>query len=149
MAKGGSRKTSLKYQLFVSHGWDDRWVAGQMARLAEEKAGVSAFVDIYDIKTGDRIADHVKNGLTACDELVALLTPRSAGRSWIWTEIGGVWTANKRVVGVLYGLTFDEIRNHYGGAACLEGVNCITIDEFEAYVEQLARRAAAQARGKQ
>lgn len=148
MGKSSRAKVAKPYTLFVSHGWEDRWVAQQMAGQAAAGAGVSIFIDVFDVKTGDRIAERVRTGLSECTELVALLTPRSAGRSWVWTEIGGAWTAGKRVVGVLYGLSLDDIRRNYGGAACLDGVSCIELNDFDAYLRDLAKRAKASPGGK-
>ena len=143
-----ARAKAAPYTLFVSHGWEDRWIARQMAEQAVAKAGASIFIDVFDIATGDRIAERVRTGLSRCTELVALLTPRSAGRSWVWTEIGGAWTAGKRVVGVLHGLSLDDIRQDYGGTACLDGVSCIELNDFDAYLEDLAARVKASPGGK-
>lgn len=74
------------YRVFISHGWHDRWIAARMARLVEQ-AGAEAFIDIFDIKKGDRIEERIREELPKCDELVALLTPWSVDRNWVWTEI--------------------------------------------------------------
>jgi len=57
-----------------------------MARLISD-AGATPFIDIFDIKSGDRIEAKVRQGLVRCAELVALLTPWSVDRKWVWTEM--------------------------------------------------------------
>ncbi len=71
----------MTYRVFISHGWHDRWIAKQMARAISD-SGATPFIDIFDIKRGDRIGAKVHEGLTKSDELVALLTP------WSVIEIG-------------------------------------------------------------
>ena len=78
------------YRVFISHGWHDRWIAKQMARQIAD-AGATPFFDIFEIKKGDRIEAKVEEGLGSADELVALLTPWSVDRNWVWVEIAGAW----------------------------------------------------------
>lgn len=69
------RKIDAGYRVFVSYGWHDRWIAKQLARCIREDAGADAFIDIFDIKRGDRIEDRILEELPKCNELVVLLTP--------------------------------------------------------------------------
>lgn len=111
-----------------------------MARLVEECGG-SAFIDIFDIKKGDRIEEQVREGVEKCHELVALLTPWSVGRNWVWAELSGAWALRKRYVGVLYGLTIEEIERDHGGMACLGPTNVIALDDYEDYLREMSERA--------
>jgi hypothetical protein len=129
-----------KYQVFVSHGWADRWVAQQMAKRIQEDTGASVFIDVFDVAKGDEIAVRIRAELSACNELVALLTPWSCERNWVWTEIGGAWSQGKHVVGVLYGLSLQVLESDKGGAACLRSTNLADINEFEAYLKELSKR---------
>jgi hypothetical protein len=130
----------MAYRVFISHGWHDRWVAGQMARCIKEDAGAEPFIDIFDVKKGDRIEQKILSELPLCDELVVLLTPWSVRRNWVWTEVGGAWSLRKRVVGVLYGLDIAMIEKEYGGMAALAPTNCLGLDEFSTYVSELKAR---------
>ena len=130
----------MTYSVFVSHGWHDRWVARQMARLVQENGG-SAFIDIFDVKKGDRIEERVREGLEACHELVALLTPWSVNRNWVWAEISAAWIQRKRYVGVFYGVTAKDVEEQYGGMACLSPTNFIALDAFDDYLAELSERA--------
>lgn len=133
------------YRVFVSHGWHDRWIARQMARLIQE-AGAEPFIDIFDISKGDRIEDRIRDELPRCDELVALVTPWSVERNWVWTEIAAAWILRKRFVAVLYGLTLQEIVETHGGAACLSTTNIAMLDEFGDYLGELTARTTVSAR---
>jgi hypothetical protein len=135
---------ALSYSIFISHGWHDRWVAAQMARAVAEIGGVP-FIDIFDIEKGDRIEERVRAGLDACDELVALLTPWSVDRNWVWTEIAAAWALRKRFVGVVYGVTIEEIEKRHGGMACLGPTNVVALDDFDEYIGELTRRIGQRA----
>lgn len=115
-----------------------------MARIISD-AGGTPFIDIFDIKIGDRIAERVLEGARECKELVALLTPWSVDRNWVWTEIGVVWGASKRVVGVTYVVTFDEIGKNHGGMACLGPTNVVALDDFDAYIREMSERIRSEA----
>jgi hypothetical protein len=105
----------MAYSVFVSHGWDDRWVALQIANNIRSRAGADVSIDMFDIQSGDRIEEKVHEGITGCNELISLLTPRSVRRNWVWAEIAGAWILRKRYVAVIYGLTREEIDKAHGG----------------------------------
>jgi hypothetical protein len=117
-------------------GSPNRW------RLVHD-AGAAPFIDIFDIKKGDRIEAKIKEGLDAAIELIVLLTPWSVGRNWVWVETAAAWATGKRYVGVLYGVTTDEIERNHGGLAMLATTNCLAIDDFDDYLGQLHERNAA------
>jgi|ERR1700674_2981781 TIR domain-containing protein len=130
----------MAYNVFVSHGWHDRWIARQLALNIVKEAAAEVFIDIFDIKTGDRIEERVHSGLIGCTELVSLLTPWSVDRNWVWSEMAGAWTLKKRYVGVLYGLTLDEIEREHGGLAMLSPTKIINLNDFDDYLRELATR---------
>jgi hypothetical protein len=133
-------KEFLDYVVFISHGWHDKCVAKQMARLIAE-AGGAPFIDIFDVKVGDRIAERVLDGTRSCHELVALLTPWSVDRNW--TEIAAAWALGKRFSGVTYGVTIEDIEKKHGGMACLGPTNLIALEDFDDYISQLSARIRA------
>ncbi len=129
----------MAYRVFVSHGWSDRWIAAQMARSIKDIGG-EPFIDIFDVKKGDRIEHKIQVELPKCDELVVLLTPWSVRRNWVWTEVGAAWGLGKRVVGVLYGLTIQEIEREHGGMGALGPTNCLGLEDFDTYISELRTR---------
>ena len=133
----------MRHCVFVSHGWHDRWVAGQIAEGIRRVSGADVFIDIFDVKSGDRIEDKVRVGLTSCNELVCLLTPWSVGRNWVWAEMAGAWILQKRYVAITYGVTLDEIDKQHGGLAVLSPVNVIGINDLGTYFSELTARVKA------
>ncbi|MGO9741585.1 MAG: TIR domain-containing protein [Roseiarcus sp.] len=130
----------MPYRVFVSHGWRDRWIAKQMARLVAE-VGATPFIDVYDIHRGDYFEAKALAALQEAHELVALLTPWSIRSNWVWSEIGAAWGRGIRCVGVLYGPTPADIEKRRGGLAALRATNLIAIDDFDDYVRELGDRA--------
>lgn len=111
-----------------------------MAINIVDRAGAEVFIDIFDIKSGDRIEQRVHAGLSGCSELISLLTPWSVDRNWVWSEMAGAWALRKRYVGVIYGLTLEQIERDHGGLAMLSPTNVIGLNEFDAYLSELAER---------
>ena len=130
----------MGYRVFIWHGWHDRWVARQLARSIREDARAEPFIDIFDIKKGDRIEDRISEELPKCQELVALLTLWSVTRNWVWNEIGAAWILKMRVVAVLYGLSLAGIDSDKGGRACLTSRNVVSLDDFDDYIDELTVR---------
>ena len=128
------------YRIFISHGSEDSWVASQMARRAKQDAKAESFLDVFDIAKGDDFESRIFEMLPQCDELIALLTPWSVNRNWVWSEIGAARVLGKRIVGVLYGVTIDALNEDHGGTACLNSKNVMSINEFEAYLGELKKR---------
>jgi hypothetical protein len=130
----------MAYRIFVSHGWHDRWIARQVAQNIVSVAGAGVFLDIFDIASGDRIEERVHAGLTSCTELISLLTPWSVDRNWVWAEMAGAWALKKRYVGVIYGLTLDDIDQQHGGLAMLSPTNVINLNDLDIYLSELKVR---------
>jgi hypothetical protein len=135
----------MGYAVFVSHGWHDRWIARQMARLIRDAGGVP-FIDVFDIEKGDRIEAKVQEGLDEATELVALVTPWSVDRNWVWVELSAAWILRKRYTGILFGLTKDDIEKAHGGLAILGSTNLAALDDFDDYIEELKRRVLESAK---
>ena len=131
---------SGRHKVFISHGWADKWVALQIERCVAE-CGCEKFVDVFDIEKGDDIADRIRAEIPTCDELLALLTPWSADRNWVWTEIGAAWGQGKRIIAVLYGISLDELDSEKGGKIFLGAKNIVEINELDTYLTQLKARA--------
>ncbi len=98
------------------------------------------FIDIFDVKSGDRIEEKVHAGLSHCSELISLLTPWSVDRNWVWTEMAAAWILGKRYVGVIYGLTLEQIDKEHGGLAVLSPTNVISINALDGYFDELSDR---------
>ncbi|XCP55408.1 hypothetical protein RVU70_17755 [Methylocystis echinoides] len=77
---------------------------------------------------------------------MALLTPWSVDRNWVWTEIAAAWALGKRLVGVTYGVTIEEIEKNHGGLVCLGPTNLVALDDFDDYISEMSDRAKSETR---
>ena len=132
-------KTS--YTIFVSHGNEDAWVAAQIARSLRQ-VGANTFLDETDIPKGGNFRQIVHREIASSQELVALFTPWSAKRAWVWIEVGAAWGQGKPVVAVFYGMTVDTLEDSGQGKAILDEINVLTLNQFDSYVAQVQQRLA-------
>lgn len=127
------------YKVFVSHGTDDAWVASQVAKRVRD-LGAEAFLDQTNIPKGANFKVLIHNELTTSHELIALFTPWSAKRSWVWIEIGAAWVQGKPVVAVFYGMGVDDLQDSGQGKGVLEDINVLPLNDIEQYFGQLENR---------
>lgn len=128
------------YKVFVSHGSDDLWVAAQISKELRY-LDVSPFLDQTDIPLGTPDFQKVIHSeISLAHELIALFTPWSAMRSWVWIEIGAAWGRNIPILAVFYGMKLEDLDTSGQGRAVLEHTNNIQLDDFENYLFQLKER---------
>ena len=130
------------YKVFVSHGSGDAWIAWQIGRRIREDCGAIAFLDVDDIASGDDFKRRIHAEIKVSRELLALFTPWSAGRSWVWIEVGAAWAQEKRVVAVLHGLSIPEFEKIAGGKGVFEDIHIIQLNELDGYLSELLSRVA-------
>src|SRR5438309_1777771 len=125
--------------VFISHASGDRWIATELSK--EVKAiGATSFVYEVDVETGDAIPDVIQRNLQECSELVALLTPQSMNRRWLWIEIGGAWASGKRVVGIVHGMTVSDFLAQQDMPVLLQETNLVHLNDVARYVRELRNR---------
>jgi hypothetical protein len=130
-----------EYKVFISHGAEDRWVAGQIAKAIHE-AGATVFLDETSIPKGANFKKIIHEEIAESSELVALFTPWSAKRSWVWIEIGAAWGQEKPVIAVFYGMQASDLEDSGQGRAILEDINILTLNELDSYVTELTERVS-------
>ena len=129
-----------RHKVFVSHGSDDLWVAAQISKELRS-LNVSPFLDQTDIPLGTLDFQKViHNEISLAHELIALFTPWSAMRSWVWIEIGAAWWRKIPILAVFYGMKLEDLDTSGQGRAVLEHTNNIQLEEFENYLFQLKER---------
>ena len=128
--------------MFLSHGARDAWIARQMARCVIE-AGAETFLDVYDIETGDDFEERIRDAVINCDELLALFTPFSMRRAWVFMEIGAAWAQGKRVSAILYGMTIKDFdTDNATGAGLLKTRHVRDLNDFDQFLRELEVRCA-------
>lgn len=128
-----------QYRVFVSHGSDDSWVAFQIARCIRD-VGAKAFLDETNIPKGGNFKQVIHQEIASSDELLALFTPWSAKRSWVWIEIGAAWGQGKPVVAVFYGFDVNDLEESGQGKGILEDINVLQLNDFAHYLAELGER---------
>lgn len=129
----------MAYTIFISHASADEWVAGQIAeKLAA--VGVEPYLDSKVIETGDQLDAALGTALREADELLVLLTPAALERPYVWMEIGAAWIQRKRIIGILYGVTTNELAGRDGTPAFLTGIILRNINDLDRYLEELQQR---------
>jgi hypothetical protein len=128
-------------RVFISHGSRDTWIAQQMSRCITD-CGAETFIDVNDVASGDDFKKRIQAEIARADEMVALFTALSVQRSWVWIEIGAAWVLEKRIVGIIYGMTVAQFERASGGKAVLQDLNLRDLNEFDVYLEELRQRIA-------
>jgi hypothetical protein len=126
-------------RVFVSHGSHDACIARQMERCIKE-CGAETFLDANDIATGDDFKEVLRAEIALADELVALFTPFSRDRSWLWIEIGEAWFARKRIVAITYGMAMGDLEQDGGGRAILADVHLRDLSDFDICLQEPQKR---------
>jgi len=115
------------------------WVSKQISKCIH-RCGASTFLDQVDIEHGDDFEEKILSAADSADELLVLLTPWSRTRPYVWLEIGTFWGNRRRIVGVLYGLTKENLFETDGIPALLKKLDLVDINDIDSYFEQLQKR---------
>ena len=132
------------YLVFVSHASADKWIAEQVARSIED-AGGDVFFDTVDIEKGDQYDAKILDALRRCEELIVLMTPTASESKNVWMEIGAVWYAEKRLIGILYSLSVDEVQADPRMPQGFRRLQLLSLNDTDRYLDQVARRIREEA----
>lgn len=139
-------KTGGAYTVFISHSTKDKWVARQISKAIEEsdsKGRTKTFMDEKDIETGDSIPDSIRKNIKECDEFLILLTKDSVRRPWVLVELGAAWGLKKRISGIAYGISQEDIPQ------VISLIKVTDLNKFDSdYLMELSNRAKKTAKGK-
>jgi hypothetical protein len=129
----------VDYRVFISHSSRDTWVARQISGIIRGLGAVT-FLDEADVDYGDDFEDRILEAVRASEELLVLLTPWSLARPYIWLEIGAIWGLGRRVVGILHGLSANELVRQDGTPALLKRIDLLDLNRVDGYFDQLKPR---------
>jgi len=136
MAIDKDKENEKEYMIFISHAGADTWVAKKLAQSIEEK-GATTFLDEAHIAIGEDFEDRILEALDQSKELIVYFTPWSIARPYVWTEIGAAWGKRLPIVGILHGLTPEELNSKAGIPNLIKRRNLIDINKFENYLMEL------------
>lgn len=103
-----AEKESIMKKVFISYSSQDSWVARQVADELKTHE-IETFIAEKDIEAGESIDEPVKNALNDADAVIFLVTPASVKSSWLFIELGGATALRKRIIPVVYGVSFNEL----------------------------------------
>jgi TIR domain-containing protein len=134
-------KTRRSRRIFISHAGRDTWIAKRIAQ--ELKAlGAYPFLDEAEVAIGQEFEPRILEFLDEADEFLVLLTPWSLSRPYVWAEMGIAWGRRIPIIGVLYGLSTEELQDHDGVPVFLKSHNLIELNDFDKYLGELAKRSS-------
>lgn len=96
-AEDAEDKNDLKYDLFISHASEDQEVAMDIKELAENTYELKCFLDVSDLKSGERWEPQIREALQESREVLILLTENSDSRQWVFAELGAAWALEKKI----------------------------------------------------
>ncbi|MBA3315952.1 MAG: toll/interleukin-1 receptor domain-containing protein [Planctomycetota bacterium] len=124
-----------RYNVFVSHATYDKFLAKTLCdRIEVISPRLSTFRDDRDINGGDRIPLAIASAIRACNELVVIITPESASREWIITEIAMAFVLDKRIIPILYHVDSSKIPQ------IIRDFRGYQLDQLDEYLENLLAR---------
>lgn len=132
-----------KWLVFISHAGTDTWVAKQIAEKIEA-CGASTFLDEAHIAVGEDFEERILQALDRANELLVLLTPWSLNRPYVWAEIGAAWGKRTPIIGVLHGLTPEQLHTQAEVPILIKRRDLIDINHLDDYFSQLRKRIAGQ-----
>ena len=112
-------------RIFVSFVHEDEKVASAVQTLlqTELELGKEVFLssDKSQIYAGDLWLQKIKDGLTAAEIVILMLSQRSVARRWVNFEAGAAWLADKTIIPVCYGnLSKDALPYPYSAMYALD-----------------------------
>jgi hypothetical protein len=93
-------RSSDKRNFFISYSRQDTEAARELV-IELEKAGVSVWLDIAEIRPGDRWQSMIQEELRKARVKVVLLTPSSLASQWTYFEVGAAVADGKIIIPVL------------------------------------------------
>jgi hypothetical protein len=128
--------------VFVSHSGGDAWVAKQIAREIAA-CGATAFLAETDVDVGADFEEDILAALERANEVLILVTPSALERPYIWMETGAAWIRRLTIVGLLLGLTAEELQSQPFVPILLKRRAVLPLNDIEVYFRQLRRRVRA------
>lgn len=78
-------------KIFLSHQKADSILTAKIAERLRINHGLECYLDLIDSSLGgpvERLADHIRNEMGKCTQLLAVISPSTANSQWVPWEIG-------------------------------------------------------------
>jgi KaiC/GvpD/RAD55 family RecA-like ATPase len=100
----------MKMKLFVCHASEDKDTFVRSLASALRSAAIDVWYDEYSLKLGDSLAKSIDKGLTECDSGIVVLSPYFFSKNWPQKEYSALITGDKKLIPILHGITYDEVK---------------------------------------
>jgi len=114
-----SMKEGKKVEVFLSYSHADRNLAGEVAKLLEEK-GIDVFLAHEDINISEEWREEILKHLKNCTLLIALLTPNFKESVWTNQEAGFALGRGAKIIPLIVGGTDIKV---FGFLESLQGIH--------------------------
>lgn len=117
-------------KVFLAHKLEDRGHAEAVAQRLKTKHGVAYYLDVHDpdSKSVEDIAEHLREHMDSCTNLMAVVSEKTKASWWVPWEIG---IATEKILGIS---TFAAGRTALPGYL-EKWPYLLTIEEVDKYVE--------------
>lgn len=111
-------EVALGWDVFISHASEDKARIAVPLKAALEQAGISAWIDLEQIKLGDSFPSAIDLGLQRCRFGLLLLSPRFFQKPWAKAELDAFLAmelsaaGQKRLLPIVCDMSFDDLREH-------------------------------------
>jgi hypothetical protein len=128
--------------VFVTHHGKDAWIAKQIAREVQQRGAV-VFLAELDTDLGRDYEDQLLDALNLAGEVVVLVTLWALARPYVWAELGAAWARRIPIIGLLSGITMDELQARPEVPQLLKRAGLLDLNDIERYLVQLSNRVGA------
>lgn len=132
-----------QYDVFISHASKDKNVYVDSLNAAVRKLGLNIFYDTDVLSWGDNWKQVILDGTKSSEFAIIVISNNFFDREWTEGELGEFLSRQnenhqKIVLPLLYGISLDELKEHYPE---LGDIQCVSADEhnIEEIVILLAR----------
>jgi hypothetical protein len=84
------KREALRYDVFLSHAWEDKDAIARPLYDALTAAGVSVWFDEAVLKLGDSLRRKIDDGLARCSYGIIIISPSFLNKEWPQRELDGL-----------------------------------------------------------
>lgn len=102
-----------RWDLFISHASEDKYDVAIPLFEALRRAGMTVWLDAYELQIGDSIRENIDSGLAACQYGVVILSPHFIAKQWPKRELNALFALEEdgvpRILPVWHNLDRAEV----------------------------------------
>ena len=102
-----------RWDLFVSHASEDKLDVAIPLFEALRRAGLTVWLDAYELQIGDSIRENIDSGLAACQYGIVILSPNFIAKQWPKRELNALFALEEdgtpRILPVWHNLDRAEV----------------------------------------